>query len=203
MLIVAQVDAEPYATQQVDVEKLAREAAENIVPECLSRTCFIKGCGYDQCWGCDDQKTERARIAFIIASVFASSAGQVEDAEIRRLQDGVRNHLIALGAPDCLIDGAGCDSDDPLDFTKTEITQAFNYFEEVRSTGQVEDVLADLREMFPEVTTYKRVSNTGEHSGTSGESWTQSTVVVGGNVFLGATLTEAMSKVREWKEQQK
>lgn len=52
------------------------------------------------------------------------------DAEIRRLQDGIRDHLIALGAPDSLIDGAGCDSGDPLDFTKAEITQAFNYFQD-------------------------------------------------------------------------
>jgi hypothetical protein len=52
--------------------------------------------------------------------------------EIDRLVDGIRDHLISLGAPADRIDGAGCDSGDPLDFTTAEITQAFGYFEDQR-----------------------------------------------------------------------
>jgi len=50
--------------------------------------------------------------------------------ETDRLVDGVRDHLISLGVPDSRIDGAGCDSGDPLDFTTIEITQAFSYVED-------------------------------------------------------------------------
>lgn len=52
--------------------------------------------------------------------------------EIDRLVDGVRDHLISLGVPADRIDGAGCDSGDPLDFMQAEITQAFNYLEDQR-----------------------------------------------------------------------
>jgi hypothetical protein len=58
------------------------------------------------------------------------TAQSTEDDEIRRMQNGVRDHLILLGVPDSRIDGAGCDSGDPLDFTKAEISQAFNFFED-------------------------------------------------------------------------
>jgi hypothetical protein len=54
------------------------------------------------------------------------------DAEITRIQDGIRDHLVSLGVPNSRIDGAGCDSGDPLDFIKAEIDQAFNYFEDER-----------------------------------------------------------------------
>lgn len=60
--------------------------------------------------------------------------------EIDRMVDGIRNHLIALGAPADRIDGAGCDSGDPLDFTTAEITQAFSYFEDQRpKTGNLKN----------------------------------------------------------------
>ena len=61
------------------------------------------------------------------------------DKEIRRMQDGIRDHLIKLGAPDNLIDGAGCDSGDPLDFTTAEITQAFNYFEDQKAAASPQE----------------------------------------------------------------
>jgi len=51
--------------------------------------------------------------------------------EIDRLVDGIRDHLILqFDVPADRIDGAGCDSGDPLDFTKAEITQAFSYLED-------------------------------------------------------------------------
>lgn len=59
------------------------------------------------------------------------------DNELRRWQDGIRDKLIDLGAPDWKIDGAGCDSGDPLDFTLAEVGQGVGYFidqlEELRS----------------------------------------------------------------------
>lgn len=55
--------------------------------------------------------------------------------EVDRLVDGIRDHLISLGVPADGIDGAGCDSGDPLDFTKAEITQAFSYFENQSDSG--------------------------------------------------------------------
>ena len=50
------------------------------------------------------------------------------DKELRRWQDAIRDKLIDLGAPDHLIDGAGCDSGDPLDFTLAEVGQGAGYF---------------------------------------------------------------------------
>jgi hypothetical protein len=50
------------------------------------------------------------------------------DKEIRRWQDAIRDKLIDLGAPDWKIDGAGCDSGDPLDFTLAEVGQGAGYF---------------------------------------------------------------------------
>lgn len=70
--------------------------------------------------------------------------------EIDRLVEGVRDHLIALGVPADRIDGAGCDSGDPLDFTTAEITQAFSYFEDQRpaprSRSKKQKIEDDLRE---------------------------------------------------------
>lgn len=50
------------------------------------------------------------------------------DKEIRRWQEAIRDKLIDLGAPDWKIDGAGCDSGDPLDFTLAEVGQGAGYF---------------------------------------------------------------------------
>lgn len=50
------------------------------------------------------------------------------DKEIRRWQDAIRDKLIDVGAPDWKIDGAGCDSGDPLDFTLAEVGQGVGYF---------------------------------------------------------------------------
>ena len=48
--------------------------------------------------------------------------------EQARWQDAIRELLIEMsGASDDAIDGAGCDSGDPLDLTLTEIRQAFDY----------------------------------------------------------------------------
>lgn len=61
------------------------------------------------------------------------------DAELSRWQNAIRDKLIDLGAPDWKIDGAGCDSGDPLDFTLAEVGQGVGYFldqiEEMR--GQI------------------------------------------------------------------
>jgi hypothetical protein len=36
--------------------------------------------------------------------------------------------MISMGVPDDLIDGAGCDSGDPLDFTLAEVGQGVGFF---------------------------------------------------------------------------
>jgi len=76
--------------------------------------------------------------------VRADLAAPSDDDEIRRFQDGVRDHLISLGVPDSRIDGAGCDSGDPLDFTKAEITQAFSYFEDAAAPRAVWDAAIEV-----------------------------------------------------------
>lgn len=60
-----------------------------------------------------------------------STSVQSTEDEIRTFQDGIRDHLVSMGVPEDRIDGAGCDSGDPLDFTKQEISQAFDYFAEL------------------------------------------------------------------------
>lgn len=50
------------------------------------------------------------------------------DKELRRWQDAIRDKMISMGVPDDLIDGAGCDSGDPLDFTLAEVGQGLGYF---------------------------------------------------------------------------
>lgn len=58
----------------------------------------------------------------------AAAPDQRIDAEIKRLQDGIRDYLIKQWRiPDNCIDGAGCDSGDPLDFTNAEIGQALSF----------------------------------------------------------------------------
>ncbi len=79
-----------------------------------------------------DAKDEAATTAELVFE------GRLEPDEIRRFQEGIRDHLIHLGVPDSRIDGAGCDSGDPLDFTKAVISQAFGYFEEAATTAQAE-----------------------------------------------------------------
>lgn len=67
---------------------------------------------------------------------------KVVDKELRRWQDAIRDRLIELGAPDWKIDGAGCDSGDPLDFTLAEVGQGVGYFvdqlEQLRSLNQTQ-----------------------------------------------------------------
>lgn len=58
----------------------AQKVAQEIVPACLSRTCFIKDCGRDRCWGCDDSVLERKRVAEIISRHFAIDADAVRQA---------------------------------------------------------------------------------------------------------------------------
>lgn len=61
------------------------------------------------------------------------------DNELRRWQDGIRDRLISLGVPDSIIDGAGCDSGDPLDFTLAEIDQGVGWFiDQLPATTTVE-----------------------------------------------------------------
>lgn len=48
--------------------------------------------------------------------------------ELRRWQDAIRDKMINMGVPDFKVDGAGCDSGDPLDFTLAEVGQGLAYF---------------------------------------------------------------------------
>jgi hypothetical protein len=66
--------------------------------------------------------------------------------EIRRWQDGIRDHLIKqFDVPDGRIDGAGCDSGDPLDFTLAEITQGIGYLIDVRPS--LSDAIKEVEKM--------------------------------------------------------
>lgn len=61
-------------TPTPSVAEVARRAAEKFIPDCLSRTCFVKDCGSRGCWGCDDSRVERERLANIISAELASVA---------------------------------------------------------------------------------------------------------------------------------
>lgn len=56
--------------------------------------------------------------------------GTPED-ELRRWQDGIRDAILKR-YPSANIDGKGCDSGDPLDFTLSEINQGFQFVEKER-----------------------------------------------------------------------
>lgn len=60
-------------TPAPDIAEKARLIAEQMVPACLARTCFIKQCDWDECSGCDDSEAERERVAAIIAVEFGGS----------------------------------------------------------------------------------------------------------------------------------
>lgn len=57
---------------------LAQAAADKIVPDCLSRTCFIRDCHRNHCWGCDDAKKERERVTAIIERCLSGGGEQSE-----------------------------------------------------------------------------------------------------------------------------
>jgi hypothetical protein len=46
----------------------AEQVAEQIVPNCLARTCFVRECEWPECSGCDEARTERRRLADIIVA---------------------------------------------------------------------------------------------------------------------------------------
>ena len=71
-----------------------------------------------------DKQRQTARLAL---SMIETSEDEL-DKELRRWQDAIRDKLIDMGAPDWKIDGAGCDSGDPLDFTLAEVGQGVGYF---------------------------------------------------------------------------
>jgi hypothetical protein len=50
--------------------------------------------------------------------------------EIGRWQEAIYKAILKAGCPDNVIDGAGCDSGDPLDFTLAEIAQGFNWLKD-------------------------------------------------------------------------
>lgn len=86
------------------------------------------------------------------------------DKELRRWQDAIRDKLIQMGAPDSEIDGAGCDSGDPLDFTLAEIGQGVGYFidqlEELRAaTTPNAATSTDYSEGFDDAARVSRVLN--------------------------------------------
>lgn len=91
---VARLAAELMEVSSSDIRTQARRASEKIVPDCLSRTCFIKDCSYDHCWGCDDQVAERKRVAAIIESEFATS-----DIRTQALEDAAK--VADQGAASC------------------------------------------------------------------------------------------------------
>lgn len=74
---------------------------------------------------------------FVFNSVALNEGGICQSCEQGRWQNEIRNKIIELAkCPDSVIDGAGCDSGDPLDFTLTEITQGFNFVSEQLTAAQ-------------------------------------------------------------------
>lgn len=71
-----------------------------------------------------DHQRRVARLALTALQNYEDETGK----EIRRWQDAIRDKMISMGVPDSKIDGAGCDSGDPLDFTLAEIGQGVGYF---------------------------------------------------------------------------
>lgn len=79
------------------------------------------------------------------------------EATMRHWQDAIREFVIKKsGAPDHKIDGAGCESGDPIDFTLTEIGQAIDFAIEVippsatganTVPGQMERMAAEMQAM--------------------------------------------------------
>ena len=64
-------------------------------------------------------------------------------------QNRIRNLVVEKsGANECAINGAGCDSGDPVEFTLTEISQGFNVMidEVVASQEEVADLKKELAE---------------------------------------------------------
>ena len=108
--------------------------------------------GSDDCRNCHENFNERRpATAREIVETYGKEVtrrtaveGEVEQ-ETLRWQDGIRDKLISLGVPDNLIDGAGCDSGDPLDFTLAEISQGVAFF-----SGEVEQLRALLSEKLKE-----------------------------------------------------
>lgn len=74
------------------------QIAAKIIPDCLSRsrTCFIKDCGYEKCWGCDDAKAERKRVADIIAAELSATPAPVGSERRSILSEAMRiaNHCV-------------------------------------------------------------------------------------------------------------
>jgi hypothetical protein len=67
----------------------------------------------------------------LVSSRVSTVDSDGDDDELRRWQDAIRDKVIeASGAPDHVIDGAGCDSGDPLDLTLTEIGLGFNFIDD-------------------------------------------------------------------------
>lgn len=76
----------------------------------------------------DDHATDHQRRVARLALTAIQTNEEELDRELRRWQDAIRDKMIAMGVPDSRIDGAGCDSGDPLDFTLAEVGQGVGYF---------------------------------------------------------------------------
>jgi len=112
-----------------------REVAEKIVPDWQV---VFDAVGFDVMDIVMDFQTGRKsagqtmdRISDFAIAAATTAKQEQDDAEIVRIQDGIRDYLVSLGVPDGKIDGAGCDSGDPLDFTKAEIAQGISHLEDV------------------------------------------------------------------------
>lgn len=86
-----------------------------------------------------------------------AAAQEETDKEAGRWQDAIRETVIRVGeVPDDLVDGAGCDSGDPLDVSLSEICQGLNYIAEQRDSARAtlaraEACVEALREIATEI----------------------------------------------------
>lgn len=125
-------DAARYSRHSLEYPEFLPSAIKPTVTANAELEKLILHCAYEHV-----TVTEAVNRAFALGQKSAppsSAASPAEDleSEIRTLaefQDAIRDELIKLSGND-RIDGAGCESGDPLDFTLTEIRQAFAYIED-------------------------------------------------------------------------
>lgn len=119
-LYVAQVDNSDASESDLQADADAIALCWNAAP-ILARACNEKDAELTRL------QAELAEAKGEIAVLQRNLAGAVDN-EQERWQDALDN-LFAQLVPDADIDGGGCDSGDPLDFSISEISQAIQYVE--------------------------------------------------------------------------
>lgn len=239
--------------------------AVNDDPRMLDDQVALAGIVADELLRVSQPNQDQGKDAQNLASVSIETAAEAADGDddgLRRWQDTIRERVITKsGAPDHSIDGAGCDSGDPLDLTLAEIDQGFNFIDNefydtinesrpgfqwpegksavqvalellrvsqptdtvethcglcgsedvlilfgiahkqcmrIATANTVEAALAELREMAPNSGFTSISHDCVVWPAASNKPAWKWVVIVASKAFYGATLSEAMQKVREF-----